>query len=307
MPTMQRPRFILIALLASCVVLAAKAQQGQPSAAQAATSLNWSADDAKRIEEAKTKGERRDGKLVVLYTPPGAIDDAEEAALLDRLDKGLAALRAVIGSHPWQAVKDEKIAYYVSSERFVSHGSGRAAVFIPLLRLQDGRAPYLHEAAHELLEAIGTPVTLDPKQMELARARDPLWLIEGLADYTAMTAAGRAGVKDGDVFDLGGLAGVDAACRERLKGPKGPEVLPYIGGLGAPAALFTTDRATVAPTFYACGASFTKFVVGRIGLPETIALMPFVLSETALPRIEKLAGKPMDALRAEWRTAIGAQ
>jgi hypothetical protein len=43
-------------------------------------------------------------------------------------------------------------------------------------------------------------------------------------------------------------------------------------------ALFTTDRQYVAPTFYACAFSFTKFVVSKIGLPETVALMPLVLN-----------------------------
>jgi hypothetical protein len=171
--------------------------------------------------------------------------------------------------------------------------------------MRDGRAPYLHEAGHELLSSFSQPLTPDPARVERVRASRPLWLTEGLADYVGLTAASRAGVPEGDVFDIGGLAGADAACRERLQGPRGPEVLSFIGKLGAPAALFTTDRGQVAPTFYACGTSFTQFVVGRIGLPETIALMPLILTNGVLPRIEKLTGKSMDGLRAEWRAGIG--
>jgi hypothetical protein len=277
------------------------------SAPQPAAPLNWSADDGKRVEELTAKGERREGKLAVLFTPAGAVDDAEETALLARLDKGLAELRAVIGNHAWQVVRAEKISYYVSSDRFVSHASGRGAVFVPLVRLQDGRAPYLHEAAHELLASFSQPVTPDPARAERVRTGRPLWLTEGLADYTALTAASRAGVKEGDVFDIGGLAGADAACRERLKGPRGAEILPFIGAIGGPAALFTTERAEVAPTFYACGTSFTKFVVGRIGLAETLALMPLIATGEVLPRIEKVSGTTVDALRTEWRAAIGGQ
>jgi len=47
--------------------------------------------------------------------------------------------------------------------------------------------------------------------------------------------------------------------------------------------------------------------VSRIGLPQTIALMPLVQTGGVLPRIEELAGKPMDALRIEWAESIGAR
>jgi hypothetical protein len=109
------------------------------------------------------------------------------------------------------------------------------------------------------------------------------------------------------VFDIGGLAGADTTCNERLKGPRGAEIAGFIGNIGAPGALFTTERTEVAPTFYACGTSFTKFVVERIGLPETIALMPLIPNEGVLPRIEKLTRKSMETLCAEWRQAIAAR
>lgn len=92
--------------------------------------------------------------------------------------------------------------------------------------------------------------------------------------------------------------------RLRLKGPRGAEILPFIGALGGPAALFTTERGEVAPTFYACGTSFTTFLVGRIGLPETIGLMPLIRTGGVLPRIEKLTGGTIDAVRQAWRQSI---
>ena len=281
----------------------ARAQTTPPPPA----ALDWSADDGRRVGELTAKGERREGTMVVLFTPPGALEDSEEAALLQRLDKGVAELRAVVGRHSWQVMREPKITYYISLDRFVSHASGRGAVFIPLLRVQDGRAPYLHEAGHELLATFSQPVTPDPARFERTRVTRPLWLGEGLADYVAQTAATRAGVKEGDVFDIGGLAGADAACRDRVKGPRGAEILPFIGAVGAPEALFTTERMEVAPTFYACGTSFTKFLVGRIGLQETISLMPLILKDGVLARIEELTGKKMEIIRGEWRAAIGIQ
>jgi hypothetical protein len=300
---MQSPALRLVPMLVLSAVVNANGQ----TAPQPATPIDWSADDGRRVAELTAKGERREGKMVVLFTPAGALDDAEEAALLERLDKGIAELRRVVGRHSWQVVGEQRISYYISADRFVSHASGRAAVFIPLIRAQDGRAPYLHEAGHELLATFSQPTTPDPAPPERVLAGRPLWLGEGLADYVAQTAAAGAGIKEGDVFDIGGLAGADAACRERVKGPRGAEVLPFIGAVGAPAALFTTERAQVAPIFYACGTSFTRFLVGRIGLPQTIALMPLFVTGGVMPRIEELTGKPMDVIRGEWRAAIGVQ
>jgi len=291
------------AVFFACAAATAGGQPVPPSA-PAAAPLDWAADDQKRIAELAS-GERREGTQVVLITPAGALPDAEEVALLERLDRGVAALRDVVGRHAWQVVGDQKITYYISADRFVAHASGRGAVFVPLARVQDGKAPFLHEAGHELLATFRRPITPDPGQRDRVVASRPLWLGEGLADYVAQTAAARASISEGDVFDIGGLAGADAACRERLNGPRGADVLPFIGGLGAPEDLFTTRRQSVAPIFYACGTSFTKHLVDRIGLPETIALMPHIVAGTVLPRIEAVAKVPMDTIRAEWRKAIG--
>jgi hypothetical protein len=128
----------------------------------APTAVDWSADDGKRVAELRATGLRREGKSVVLFTPAGELDNAAHKALLERLDRGVAELRAVVGRHKWQVVGNKKITYYISADRFVSHASGHAAVFIPMIRLRDGRAPYLHEAAHELLESYALRLTRDP-------------------------------------------------------------------------------------------------------------------------------------------------
>ncbi len=182
-----------------------------------ATPIDWGADDAKRVADLTATGERREGAQVILLTPAGALDDTAEVALVERLDKGVAALRAVVGRHDWQVVGE-----------------------------------------HELLATVSRPATRDPGQRDRIVAGRPLWLGEGLADYVAQAAA-----------------------------------------------LFTTERQQVAPTFYACGTSFTKHLVDRIGLAETIALMPHIVPNTVLARIEAVAKTSMEAIRAEWRRAIG--
>jgi hypothetical protein len=290
---MHRVLHCLPVLLSLSTILGLAAQQPQL--------LNWAADDGKRVAELEARGIRTEGTHAIVWTPADLMSEPERKALVDRLDRGVRALRELIGTHDWQVVRDQKINYYISADQFISHASGRAAVFVPVARVQDGRAPFLHEAGHELL-ARAAPRGLAAD----GRPRISLWLSEGLADYVGQTAAARAGIAEGDVFSVGGLQGVDRTCATRLDAaPSADEIVQFMGAPSGPPALFTTDRQKVAPTFYACAFSFTKFVVDRIGLADTIRLMPFIADSDALQRrIESRTGKPMAALPSEWKMAI---
>lgn len=283
--------------------------------------LDISGPDPGRIADLETTGRRTEGQFVILWTPAAALDDLQASALVARLDKGVNALRQIIGVHPWQAVGAQKIRYYVSRDQFVSHAvGGTEIVMIPLSRLQDGRAPFLHEAAHSLTgrRVTGTGPPLDEETRDRLSASRPGWLTEGIADYLGQRAAGQAGVSEGDVLDVGGFEAVDSTCTARLATPAGEEILPYIAALGSHPGLQTTDRPKYAPAFYACAFSFSKFLASVIGAQELIALMerqsrvdrstsPISLTpDGVLPRIEALTGKTMNALKAEWLKAIGA-
>jgi hypothetical protein len=262
--------------------------------------LDWSADDGKRVADLAARGRRIDGTEVVVWTPV-SVSEADQRALVARLDRGVAAVRAMIGKHAWQVVGGDKITYYVSEDRFPSHATARAAVFIPLARVQDDRAPYLHEAVHELLSTAATRKMIESPGMP----SQPIWFAEGIADYIAGAVAAKAGLTGGDVFDIGGLDRVDRTCAERLKGPAGSDVLPFIGAHGAPVALYTADRAKVAPAFYACSFSFTKFIVERVGLAPIVAAAPLVDTEGLHAQFEKLLGKSLSAASTDWLREIG--
>ena len=55
---------------------------------------------------------------------------------------------------------------------------------------------------------------------------------------------------------MGGLKRVDETCATRLAEPVGEEVRRFIGAPGAPGAVFTTERQTIAPTFYVVADAF---------------------------------------------------
>jgi hypothetical protein len=308
-------------LLSLTVVISLLAGPAGGNAQATAQRLDTSGPDPGRIADLEATGRRTEGQFLILWTPHAVLTDDQASALVARLDKGVAALRQIIGVHPWQAVRDQKIRYYISRDQFVSHAlGGTEIVMIPLARLQDGRAPFLHEAAHTLtgrrVTATGPP--LDEATGDRVTASRPGWLTEGIADYLGQRAAEQAGVTEGDVFDVGGFGRVDSTCAARLATPAGEEVLPYIAALGRHPGLQTTDRPKYAPTFYACAFSFNKFLAAEIGVQELIALMelqsrvdrstnPISLTpDGVLPRIEKLTGRTMNELKSEWLKAIGA-
>jgi hypothetical protein len=271
-----------------------------PAFAAAQTALDWSADDGARIEALGKTGRRIDGTHMVLWHPP-SLPAATADALVARLDPAVAALRRRVGRHGWQAVPVERITFYLSDDAFVSHASGRAAVFVPIARVLDGRAPYLHEAAHELLasSAVDTPATDGA-----LRVRRPLWLTEGVPDYIAQVVAGEVGIVEVGPFASGGLAGADAVCAERARSTDGASMLPFVGGPGRPDVLFTTDRGRFAPTFYTCALSFTRFLADRAGLDALVGLFGVPPSQTS-SRLDNLAGRPLAAHRRAWLDVLG--
>ena len=279
-------------------------------AAPAPAPLNWSADDSARVAFVTARGRAYRTAHVTVWAPADSLDAQWLPRFVDSLSASLAALESLIGGpYGWQRLGRRPVTYYLSPGRFVSHASGLGAVFISLSRVRQGGAPFLHEAVHELL---APPPPFSPDEypdsltQERAAAGFPLWLSEGLADYVAQATAAATGFREGDVFEIGGLARVDSVCVARLAAsPRRAQILDKVGGQGFLEALFTTERAEVAPIYYACSQSFSKFLVERIGVRAVVALFPKVASGTWLTDVAAAAGKPLGAVRSDWLLAIG--
>lgn len=303
MRAMRSPQGLLTLALASVLLrrhaaawtLWALIAAAAPAAAQQA--LNWSADDGQRIEMLRTKGDHIDATNLVLWFPP-SLPRAEAEALARRLDPAVAGLWARVGTHDWQVVPKSRITYYLSDDAFVAHASGRGAVFVPMARVKDGRAPFLHEAVHELLASR----RLRPASPDGPRA--PLWLTEGLPDYVARVVAAELGITEEGPFGTPALSGVDAVCAERARTADGATMLPFVAGPGRPDVLFTTDRARFAPTFYSCSFSFVKHLVASSSLRQVVGLFGETVPALAA-RLAAIAGQPLADVRADWLRAIG--
>jgi hypothetical protein len=247
---------------------------------------------------------------VILWAPPEEMTEAWQTALLDTLNRGVAELRRLMNAPlPWQRIAGRPIRFYLVSERMVSHASGKGAVFISMARARDGRAPYLHEASHELL-APPPPFFYDEYADTLRANAEfeamPYWLMEGLPDVMAAVASAAAGTKEGDVFAIGGPAHADSTCAARLADNEyRAEILRTVGGQGGIDALFTTDRIKVAPTFYACSQSMSKYLVDAIGMAQAIELFPAMKGRGWRAALERQAGMPAEMIRKRWLARLG--
>lgn len=289
-----------------CAVLGALFLAGTSAAAaaQVADTTFWWADDARRSAYVTSHGAERAYPGVVLWALPDSLGASWDDAHGQALAAGIAALRGLVGSHSWQRNGGRPLVFILSPGRFVSHATGQDTLFIPVARVRQGAAPFLHEAAHELLAPRGPLFPFespDSAAVEAAADRFPYWLSEGLPDVLAQMAAAASGFPEGDVFEVGGLARVDATCRARLVGhPRRAELSARLGRSGRLAALFTAERMQVAPAYYACSQSLTRRLVERIGLERTVALIPAIPDGSWVPALEAALGMPLDAFRREW-------
>lgn len=272
--------------------------------------LNWSADDSLRIANLEEAGVHAVRTHVEVWAPRDSLNQAYVEALADSLENGVAGLRRIMGGPlSWQRIGDDPVTYYLSPGRFVAHASGYGAVFIPVSRVKEGLAPFLHEAAHELL-APHPPFYpwefADSAEAAAVGDARPLWLFEGIPDVLAHSVWPETGPHEGDVFNIGGLEASGTQCAVRAnESPRGEEVLAHVGREALLEALFTTDRRELAPIFYACGQSLTYFIAQRIGIPETVSLMPGMVDGEWKSILEGLLGQPLETVRADWLREIG--
>lgn len=301
-PYSNRPAAVLAFSLAALTACHTARQLG-------AQPIDWNADDSAHVALLEGSGRRMEGKQVIVIAPPGQMNDTRQAALVDSLDRGITELRRLIGAHSWQRIGNRPIRYYLVPERMISHASGKDIVFISMYHVNNGQAPYLHEAAHELL-APPPPFSYDEYADTVEAERlfqaEPFWLMEGLPDVLALLAARAAGTIEGDVFTIGGLEKVDSTCAVRLaESPYRADILRATGGSGGVDALWTTDRPKVAPVFYACAQSISKFVVEMIGMEQAVALFPAIKRRDWVASLERSAGMPLAAIQARWQARLG--
>src|ERR1700730_1724722 len=136
--------------------------------------------------ELRENGVRVETERAILLFQPGQLSSDEMERFAGLVDQGIGHLQEYLGVTP----PDRRIQYFISDRIEVSYSSYRS-VFLPLSRVKEHSAPYLHESSHVL-----------------APCHDcPMWFSEGLASYLQSWISENRGGYDGIIFTRHGNRG----------------------------------------------------------------------------------------------------
>ncbi len=229
--------------------------------------------------------ERIATERAVLVYDPGDLDEAQAQAFARLLDQGVKDVGTLVAPALPPGVPHPEHVRFVVSKRIGISRTFRTTVLLPLERVRNHCAPYLHEIVHVLVPSGG----------------DCTWLSEGLASYLESRVAETMGGYDAHVFTRAGNGGIHAAAGRVLRESGGRAVVSFVGGPGQPPGL-DEDRRGVAQPFYVLAQSFVKYLADHAGLDGVVGAAADADPPAALAR---LTGRSTEAWRADWLAAIG--
>ena len=204
---------------------------------------------------------------------------AQAARFVGLLDQGVADVESYLRPAAPEGLREGRIVYRVGADLPYSMTRGRT-VSLMVERVRTDSAPYLHETVHVLVPSPNRSV----------------WLSEGFASYVESYVSENIGGYDAHVFARTGNRGVDGEATRWLSREAGRTVLPWVGTPGEPPEMVEERRRVAAP-FYVLSQSFSKFLVGKIGLARVITL---VSSRDPEAELGRLSGRSVEDWKAEW-------
>ncbi len=224
-------------------------------------------------------GVRVETEHAILFFQPEQFSAEEMDRFAGLVDQGIVHLQEYLGV----TTLDRRIQYFISDRIETSYSTGRG-VFLPLARVKERSAPYLHESSHVL-----------------APCHDcPMWFSEGLASYLQSWISENRGGYDGIIFTRHGNRGIDRDAARWVNGERGQAVLPYIGKHGEPPAI-SYDRSNVAAPFYVMAQSFVKYLADKAGMEKVRLLIPAADFEA---QMMEATGKSSEQWKAEWLASL---
>jgi hypothetical protein len=194
-----------------------------------------------------TNGTSIETDRATLWFEGGILSSEEMIAFGDLVNRGIVDIEAYLGT---TRSDSRKIRYFISTQVQISHSRWQT-VYLPMSKVQNRTAPYLHETLHVIAPCDACP----------------MWFSEGLASYVQSYISEHTGGYDGGIFSHRGNRGIDQDARRWLASERGQAVVPFVGVLGEPPAI-NEDRSNVAAPFYVMAQSFVKFLVERAQLEK---------------------------------------
>ena len=211
-----------------------------------------------------------------LWFESGILPSEEMIAFGDLANRGIQDIEAYLGT---TRSSSRKIRYFISTQTQISHSRWQT-VYLPMSKVQNRTAPYLHETTHVVAPCDDCP----------------MWFSEGLASYVQSYISEHAGGYDGGIFSRRGNRGIDQDAKRWLASERGHAVVPFVGLHGEPPAI-NDDRLNVAAPFYVMSQSFVKFLVERAPLEK---LRPCFRAKNFDAELQNVTGKSAIEWKELW-------
>ena len=237
---------------------------------------------------------------VISWFPKDSLTEKRMNEITAMLNTGISGAEKFINApFSWQVQKPtEAYTFYFRFDRFISHASNAGFISIPFWRIKEGKAPWLHEVMHEMLNTkTGSWSDSGITEKEWLE-KMPLWLFEGLPDYISLKVSLIEKLTWFDVFSNSYQTNIDSLFTREIMGDKGSYILSFIGTKGVMSELFSENRILYAPAFYHGSHSFVKYLANNYKLPILLTAISAFRQETET--LERLTGKLLDTLKKEW-------
>lgn len=241
-------------------------------ASSLASAQNWIAD-RKMAADLVVNGVSVDTDRATLWFQGGILSPDEISAFSTLVNQGIQDIESYLGV---TRSSSRKIRYYISTEIEISH-SRFQSIYLPMSKVQNRTAPYLHETTHIVAPCDACP----------------MWFSEGLASFVQSYVSEHTGGYDGGIFTRRGNRGIDQDARRWLASDRGRAVAPFVGADGEPPSI-NEDRQNVAAPFYVMAQSFVKFLAEKAPLEK---LRPCFDAKDFDGELQKATGKNA----AEWK------
>jgi hypothetical protein len=255
------------------------------------------ANDNAIADELRKDGVKYETKRAVLWVEKGGLTEQEIKEFAALVNQGIFDVEKYTGiKFDKKYYQTEKMEYFINSKPGISRGSleRKPFIYLPLVRVKEKKAPYLHETAHKIAY----------------KSIEALWLQEGYASFVQTAVAGRYGGYDASPFNPE-KADIDQLARNLLKTEISKKMLPLIGLNGTPAKMnaeqkeiyrpIFEDRRVTAAAFYNLSTSFVKFLVAELGIKK---LQKAFESADTNAEILKITGKNVNDWKADWLKSL---
>jgi len=244
---------------------------------------------------------------VIAWFPKDSLLQSHMNKILDTLNRGIEAAEKFMKAPLFWQVHQKATPYtfYFRLDSFVAHESGAGFISIPFWRIKEGKAPWLHEAIHELLNSKEGNWKNASISREERRENHPLWLSEGLPDYISIEVSKKMNLPIFDVFSNSYSTNIDSICKEDLKGPKAHDIVSFVGRKGIMPELFSTERRLYVNSFYHASCSFVKYIAEQYGLEPLLQSIASFSREHEV--LENKTSQSIEEMKRQWLKKINGR